>query len=180
MTREQTQREQTYQLPITVIIEIMQGLREAVILRAQISRLPGMGKQEAMAHIVVDEQGLQLCVISEPHTGEKLFEDKEALRILQQCGTLTWTLQPPEKASSFTGSLDEQMSYKAGSAGPIPRRLASLTPLQMQALPSAQRQVFALVNNRNALDYIAHLLRKSSHEVYAVLLELKHKHLIDL
>jgi hypothetical protein len=168
-----------YQLPINVIIETMQGLRERVTLRASLPALPGLPRQ-AIAHIVVGEQGLQHCVISDAHTGETLFTQREALGILQRCGSLEWFLEPLQANTLPTGPTAERTSVLNGGTGQIPTRLMTLTPTQMQALPSACKKVFALVNSKNSVEHIAHLLSKSPQEVYRILLELKQQRLIDL
>jgi hypothetical protein len=168
-------KEQTYQFPITVLIEILKGQGQRVVLRAPVPALPGKRKRTGIAEIMVDEQGLRACVITEQGTGDPLFQEQEAFNMLQQCGMLGWVLQPSQALSERT------RSPPAHSQGvdPIPCRRQELTPAQMQALPSAHKKVFALVNGRNALASIAHLLTKSRPEVSRVLLELKQRHLID-
>jgi hypothetical protein len=174
-------REQTYQLPITVIIEVMKGLHEPVTLRARVSTLSGHGKLECIAHIVVNEQGLQTCVITEQGTGARRVEGEEAFGILQRSGTLSWTLQPAEAASTLTRSPPTYRDVESSrDASQIPFRQVELTTAQMQALPPAQKKVFALVNGKNTIASIAHLLTKTPHEVLHVLLELKQKRLITL
>lgn len=168
-------RERVYQFPITVLIETLKGQPQPVVLRAWVQSLPGRRKQAGIAEIVVDEQGLRTCVITAQGTGEPLFQEQEAFAMLQQSGTLAWVLQPSQALLMVTRSPPERRR----GADVIPCRCQELTPAQMQALPSAQKKVFALVNGRNTAASIAHLLTQSLPVISCVLLELKRRHLID-
>jgi hypothetical protein len=163
-------REHTYLLPIDVIITMMQGLRKPVTLEAQV---PGTGKPERLAQIVVAEQGLLACRIVRSFTGELVAEREEAFRLLQRCGALTWTLQPATQVAPLARAAEPP------GAGQTPSRQVELTPAQIRALPPAQRKVFALVNGTSSLEYIAHLLAKTPEDVAAVLLELQRQRLIS-
>lgn len=163
-------REHTYLLPIDVIITMMQGLRKPVTLEAQV---PGTGKPERLAQIVVAEQGLLACRIVRSFTGELVAEHEEAFRLLQRCGALTWTLQPATQVAPLARAPESSV------AGQTPSRQVELTPAQIRALPPVQRKVFALVNGTSSLEYIAHLLAKTPEDIAAVLLELQRQHLIS-
>lgn len=177
MTRER----QIYHLPIDVIIETMRGLHGPMRLCAELPSAPDFRNQKALALIVVNKNGLQSCVITE-QSGKPLFTQREAFRLLQQRGTLDWTLQshlsetvsPPAHPSPTWRATNPQQGE------PIPYRLVQLAPGQLQALTSAQKKVFALVNGDFTIPQIAHLLTKTPQEVYHVLLELKQLALIDI
>ncbi len=178
MTGEQA----TYQLPLEVIVETMQGLREQVALRACVPALPGLLKQEAVAQIVVDESGLQRCVITNPASGLTLFAQGEAFNVLRRCGTLGWTLlrQASELASVPADVVPARAHAGLPSGSPIPRRQVELTPGQLLALSPAQKNVYALVNGSYPLERIAQVLAKAPQEISRILLELKQRSLIDL
>ncbi|HEU5376961.1 MAG TPA: hypothetical protein VFV38_16145 [Ktedonobacteraceae bacterium] len=177
MTRER----QTYHLPIDVIIETMRGLHEPMYLCAEVPASPDFFNQKALAQIMVDKNSLQCCVIAEK-SGKTLFSQGEAFRLLQQYGTLDWTLQSriSEPVSLPAQPSPAQIPINPQQGEPIPYRLVQLAPGQLQALSPAQKKVFALVNGRYTVAHIAHLLTKTPQEVYHVLLELKQLSLIDL
>lgn len=175
-------REQTYLLPIGVIVETMRGLHEPAVLRAPVPTKPGVLEHNAIAQIMVDASGLQTCLITEPGSGKLLYEQGAAFRLLLQYGTLGWTLQPrlSPSLSTRTRPLPEQMdSPPLAPAGQIPRRCVDLTPQQLQRLPSAQRVVFALVNSTHSVGDLARLLRKSPETILRTLWDLKQQMLID-
>ena len=173
-------RKHTYQLPIHVIIEMIQDLHEQVALRASVPAVPGILSQKGFATIIVSDKGVQWCVIAEQSTGSILSQQDEALNILQRYDKLEWRLLSPEELSSHKNLSHPDMHSSETNIERIPARELSLTSAQMQTLPHAQKQVFALVNGRNTVEHIAHLLTKSPHEVSTILLKLKKQQLITL
>lgn len=175
-------REQTYHLPIDVVIETMSGLREQVALRACVPALPGILKQEAIAQIVVGESGLRTCIITEPGNGKMLFAQGDAFDVLRRCGALGWVLQRQsvEPAALPGAPVPARKNVEPSSGNLIPRRQVELTPGQLLALSPAQKKVFALVNGSYPIEHIAQVLAKAPQEIYHVLLELKQRSLIDM
>lgn len=175
-------QEQTYLLPIGVIVETMRGLHKQAVLRAPVPTKSGVLEQNAIVQIVVDASGLQTCSITEPGSGKLLYEQGEAFQLLLQYGTLDWTLLPhlfPSLSPPLRPIPEHIASPPLATAGQVPRRCVELTPQQLQRLPSSQRVVFALVNSTHSVDGIARLLRKSPETISRVLWELKHQLLID-
>ncbi|HEU5375664.1 MAG TPA: hypothetical protein VFV38_09515 [Ktedonobacteraceae bacterium] len=175
-------REPTYLLPIGVIVETMRGLHEPAVLRAPVLTRPGVLEHDAIAQIVVDASGLHTCLITEPGSGKCLYEQGEAFQLLQEYGTLGWTLQPrlsPSLSPLMRPLPDQRASLSLAPAGQIPCRCVELTPRQLQTLPSSQRVVFALVNSTHSVGDLARLLRKSPETILRTLGDLKQQMLID-
>ncbi len=165
-------REQTYYLPLHVIIEMMQGLRKTVALGAPVSAVPGLLRQECRAILVVGEQGVLRCVIAELQSGQVLCVAQEALNLLQRYNRLVWRLLPPQVVLGTYQS--------SGGAGRIPRRSVNLTPAQVQSFSHAYRRVLALLDGQHTTERIAHLLTKTPDEVERILADLKEHGLITI
>jgi hypothetical protein len=170
----------TYQLPVQVVIQVMQGLRERVLLCAPMPALPELGLPEGVASLVVDAQGVQGCVIRELRTGRTLAENQEALHLVEHCGVLPWMLQPPQQGATWMRPAGASLYGGQVDAAPIPARRVTLTPEQLHRLPPVHKKVFALVDGTRSVAQIAHLLSRSPQEMVQVLLDLQRHHLIDL
>jgi hypothetical protein len=166
----------SYLLPLEVLVELMKDFPEQVLLQAPLSSLPGFSKEPCVASMVVGAGSIYSCMIKDAKTGKVLKKGPEAVIALRACGELHWMLQRQELLCE-SGPLSHTLKKETGN---LPRRTATVTSMQMQALPHTLRKVLSLVNGTNSLEHIAYLLNKSPQEVSQLLLELQKKGLISL
>ena len=173
--------EQCYLLPVVAVVETMKGLPETVSFQAQLPAMPHLSSEICFAQVIVGQGDCQFCTVV-TRTGQILLQHQEAFTLVQQLGKLVWRLSTPtsEPLSLLPDHSFPSQEANAGRdlAQLLPQRTGELLPIQMQALPAAQRRVWFLVDGQKTIEQLARLLTKSVGDVYQLLLTLQEQQLI--
>ncbi len=176
--------QQRYRLPVSAILQTLRDQKNGMTaLSASLPFVPGYQQEAGEAVLILGEGHVHTCVIRS-HAGLALAQGGEALKTLEQLGSLEWQVQ------GFRGSGEAGLA--AGRNGHVPsshghitdqhipsRRVAALSLPQQQTLSRRHRQVFALVDGTHSVASIATLLHLSSDEVARLLHALHQAQLID-
>lgn len=192
-----------YSLDIETLIGVLQGLKVRGNVEARL--LSGFADIPARSVVVLalNEGKMLSAAIYDPQ-GFMLFQGKEALEKIRQ-KVLTWQLteaplsplspSPPatNAGNIFSGRLPKPESHITGQQ-PVtslqPTASVSpgaLVPVRVQHVSSSQQhwsrirlRVYSLVNGKNTVAYIAHLLALPVESVYMELKALQAEHMVDM
>ena len=157
-----------YFLDITTLLHILQTHAHTGFLRAHLPRGVAAVPEARAATVTVVKGGVTSCAIFTPD-GSLVETGDTAYTMLAHTGRLDWTL-----TLQLTSSLLPPPPARTGGKGRtlIPRRLVEPSPEQRKTWTRHQRLVFALVNGKNSVTYIAYLLSLSPTRVEQALTDL--------
>lgn len=189
-----------YSLDIETLIGVLQGLKVRGNVEARL--FSGFADIPARSIVVLElNEGKMLSATIYDPQGFMLFQGKEALEKIRQ-RVLTWQLtetplspSPPvtNSGNTFSGRLPMPESSVTG-----PQPVTSLQPMtsvspgafvpvRVQHVSSSQQhwsrarlRVYSLVNGKNSVAYIAHLLALPVETVYMELKALQAEHMVNV
>lgn len=166
---------QHYLLPVSVLLETMQGLHATMLLRASLSALPKGWDKECVADVVIVQGTLHTCTISTVE-GHLLLQQEAAVQALARMGTLEWTMLPPAM-SPPTPPVPGQPPAVSQQAAPD-WKAVPLSPELLTTLAHRQKQALLLVGGGKRPEEIARLLQLSLPDVERILEELQQRQCI--
>lgn len=166
---------QRYQLPVTILIETMQGLYATVALRAAIASLPEGWNEPCQVDLIIVQGMLHTCMISTME-GHLLLQQHAAFQMLERLGELEWTLHP----SLPTDHHQFPQARSPVGAGAVSWKITpAIMPAVLETLPHRHKQVLLLLESQRYPEEIARLLGLSLPQVEGILHVLQQRHLID-
>lgn len=165
-----------YCLPVQAMVKSMCSSPRLVLLQAHVTDLPGVSRQQCLAHVVVGQGCLHSCTIL-GLAGSILLQAREAYEALIRCGDLEWvviTAPPLDQPAQAVSGRSPVSSAPAGTPWDVPTLRVRPVPREIfAALPYLSRITLALVDGKRSLAEIAHLLNKTPQEIWQILADLQ-------